>query len=150
MALDSDNVLNVLVNYLKANTSTMATSLTSSDQIGLVDTGDIDNVPTQIGQYPALIVNLTNEIERFAQLGQRNNHHELVFSIWPLIYFTDRKQAQKDMRKLVQNVKTVLKNNITLSSTAMSSLPEEVSYLEPGGTFNAGARILFRTRHIST
>lgn len=153
MALDSDAVLDAVLNVLKNNTATIATSLTSHESVRKVDVGDLSSAPIPNTEYPALLVNLTRETEEFAQSGQRKNKHTLEFSIWPLIYTVEggRTAALKDARKMVQNTKTVLKDNITLSGTAAYSLPEEVDYdLGQGGTFQAGARILLRTHHWST
>lgn len=153
MALNVDGILESIITILKANTTTVALSLTSSDQINFIGIGDADNVPVEVTSYPAVLVNLVREIERFEQMGQRNNRHELIFYLWPLIYNTDNREASlKDMRKITQNVKSVLKSNITLSNTVLWSLPEEVDYeaFVKIGTFQTGSRITFRTHSLST
>lgn len=153
MALDTDDVLNAIINVLKANTSTIVASLTSANSLQFVKAGDVRDVPVTIDQYPCVIVRLASEIEEFSQLGQRNNKHELEFEIANLIYNGDQyNTSETDIRKMTKGVKAVLKNNITLSSTALWSLPERVDYFpaELEGTYLSASLITLRTHHLST
>jgi len=154
MALDVDNVLNSVLNVLKNNTSTIATSLTSSSDIKLIKDGDpLTEAPITLDLYPAILVKLSQEIETFDKIGQRGNKYELVFDIFSMLYSTaGGSTSEKDVRKISQNIKKVLKDNITLSTTAASSMPEQVDYFLAGleGTFLACSQITLRTFHWST
>lgn len=155
MALDTDDVLNPIINILKANTGTLATSLTTANHINLIKEGDARETPVQLTSYPCILIKLTREEEEFAQLGQRKNKHELVFEIMPFVYSTQNNTtAVKDIRKLTKNIKKVLKDNITLTTTAnvLWSLPETVDYIigDLDGVFIDGSIISFRTFHLST
>lgn len=153
MALDSDNVLNSIVNVLTANTSTIANSLTSSSDIKFISVGDARNVPVTVDQYPGIMIKLAREVEEFAQIGQRLNKHQLEFDIALLAYSAHKyTEAEQDIRKMTRNVKSVLKNEITLSGTALWSLPEIVDYFPADieGTYLAASLIFFRTHHLST
>lgn len=155
MALDTDDVITPIINILKANTGTLATSLTTANHINLIEEGDARSVPVQLTLYPCILVKLAREEEEFAQFGERKNKHELEFEIMPFVYSTESsKTSLKDIRKLTKNIKKVLKDNILLTSTAnvLWSLPETVDYF-PGdldGTFISGSLIGFRTFHLST
>lgn len=153
MALDVDSVLNAVIQVLKDNTTTMAASMTSATDIKTIQAGDARSVPVTIDQYPAILVQLMREEESFAQMGQRNNLHILEFSIVPLVYEGgSASDSDKDVRMLVKNMKAVLKDNITLSSTAISSLPRSVDYFaaDLDGRYCSGAMLTFETRHYST
>lgn len=155
MALDVETVLNAVLQTLKDNTLTLAGSLTAATDIKTVKAGDSRSTPVEIGEYPAVLVQLMREAESFAQLGQRNNRHELEFAIVPLVYEGDSAAtADKDVRTLSKNIKAVLKSgaNITLSGTALYSLPESVDYFaaDLNGTYCSGAVITLRTQHLST
>ncbi|MDI6756441.1 MAG: hypothetical protein QME32_00295 [Endomicrobiia bacterium] len=155
MALDVETVLNSVLQTLKDNTITMIASLTTATDILTIKAGDSRSTPVEVGRYPAILVQLMREAESFAQLGQRNNKHELEFAIVPLVYEGDSAEtADKDVRTLSKNIKSVLKsgNNITLSGTALWSMPESVDYFaaDLNGTYCSGAIITLRTQHLST
>lgn len=153
MALDTDLIITKLIDYLTANTTTLSSSLTSSDQIRFIKEGDAETVPTQINMYPGIMVKLSREIEEFDQLGQRNNIHQLEFDIVTLINSSNANPtAVKNSRIFTRNTKAVLKNNITLSNTALWSLPETVDYFpaDLNGIHVKASLILFRTHHLST
>ena len=155
MALDADTVLNAVIQVLKDNTLTMAASLTTATNVITIKAGDARNAPLTTDAYPAILVQLMRETETFAQLGQRNNRHELEFAIVPLIYEGESAEASdKDVRVFTKNIKAVLKsgNNITLSGTALYSLPENVDYFaaDLNGAYCSGAVITLRTHHLST
>lgn len=153
MALDIDTVLNAVIQVLKDNTTTMASSLTTASDIKKIQAGDARSIPIPIDQYPTVMVQLMREEEEFAQIGQRNNLHTLTFSIVPLVYEgSSALNSDKDVRTIAKNIKAVLKSNITLSATAISSLPRTVDYFaaELNGTYCSGAVITLETRHLST
>lgn len=155
MALDVDTVLNAVIQTLKDNTATMAASLTTATDIKTIKAGDARATPVTSDSYPAVLVQLMRETESFAQLGQRNNFHELEFAIVPLIYEgSSAENSDKDVRTLAKNIKAVLKagDNIKISNTALYSLPESVDYFaaDLDGTYCSAAVITLRTRHLST
>lgn len=153
MALDTDDVLNAVVNVLTRNTSTMSGSLTSANEIKFIKAGDARDVPVTVDQYPCVLVKLSREVEEFEQIGRRNNRHELEFEIVSLLYSAnDYTIAEKDIRKMTKGLKAVLKDNITLSATALWSLPETVDYFpaQLEGDYLSASLTLFRTRHLST
>jgi len=153
MALNSNSRLNDLVGILSANTSTMAASLTSASSIGMVRAGDARSLPIAIDQYPAVIVKLTRESESFEQIGQRNNKHELEFLIAGCVYQSESaEKSDEDSRILARNIKAILKSNITLSGTALVSLPESVDYfpVDLDGVYCSAALITFRATYLST
>ena len=145
MALDIDNILTSILNVLRANTSTIAASLTSASTIGTIRSS---TAPIAINSYPAIIVKLPDKIEEFSQKGQRKNKHELLFDIIPMIsYDIGSSESDKDVRKMVRGTKQVLKDNITLSNTVYSSMPETVEYfpLDLDGIFCSAARLTLKT-----
>lgn len=151
MALDTDNILSSILNVLRANTATIAASLSSSDNIiGLIRSGI---APIPLSQYPAIIVKLPNKTEDFSQIGQRKNKHEVPFDIIPMISYEVRSsESDKDIRKIVRGIKQTLKNNITLSNTVYWSMPEIVEYFpfDYDGVFCSAAKITFKTYIWST
>jgi len=142
------------LNVLKNNTATIITSLTSATDIKLIKDGDpLTEAPVTLDMYPAIIVKLSQESEEFSQVGQRKNKHELVFDIFSMAYSTvGGSTSEKDIRKMSQNIKKVLKDNITLSATAHYSIPERVDYFPANleGTFLSCSQITLRTFHWST
>ena len=153
MALDTLSVANSIIDILKANTSTLASSLTSSSEINTINLGDFRSLPITIDAYPAVLVKLVSEDEEFAQIGQRNNKHILQFDLASLVYQSDSAiESDKDCFTLTKNLKSVLKTNITLSNTALLSLPERVEYhpLEIDGVYCSGSLMTFRAEFLST
>lgn len=153
MALDSRSVLDTLIQLLKDNTATMAGSLTTASSIVTIRPGDARNTPTAIDQYPAILVKLLREEEEFHQIGQRNNTHRLEFALVPLVYVgTSQEASDRDAITLTKNVKGVLKANITLSGTALWSLPMSVDYFpaDLDGVYCSASIITFQTNHLST
>ena len=153
MALDVETVYDSIITILKANTTTIMGSVTSSDELHFVRKGDARNVPQAITDYPGIMVQLLSEKEAFAQLGQRLNDHELTWSIIPLVYNTENEtESDKDARTMTKNIKSVLKSNITLSGTAHWSMPSEVDYFaaDLNGVFCSASIITFQSKHLST
>ena len=153
MALDVSTVQAAIIQVLKDNTTTMAGSLTTASSIVTIMGGDARSSPTTLDRYPAIMVKAVAEDEKFNQIGQRNNMHELQFAIVPLIYeSSNAEQSDKDVLVLTKNIKTVLKSNITLSSTALWSLPGTVDYFaaELDGIYCSASIITLRTFHLST
>ena len=152
MALDTNDAITAILNVLANNTATMILSLTATN-IVTIKSGDARSIPLDIGKYPAVMVQLTSERERFAQIGQRLNEHTLEFAIVPLVYLsTGATESDNEVRTLTKNIKSVLKSNISLSGTAYSSLPESVDYFvtDLDGTYLSSALITFRAEYRST
>ena len=157
MSLDTGAIMTNLINQLSANTTTLVSSLTSSDRIRFIKEGDAEMVPTQINMYPGIMIKLARESEEFSQLGQRstgNSKHDyqLEFVIVTLISSSrGNPTAVADSRIFTKNTKEVLKNNITLSNTALWSLPETVDYFQMDltGIHVKASIISFRTHHLS-
>lgn len=152
MALDVTTVQDAIVQVLKDNTLTMAASITASG-INTIAGGDARSRPQAIESYPAILVKLLREDEEFGQIGQRNNEHTLEWLIVPLLYESkSTEQSDKDIMTLTKNVKSVLKSNINLSSTALWSLPVSVDYapVDLDGVYCSAAFITFQSRHLST
>lgn len=162
MALDVETVYRAVVQTLIDATATIAGSLTT-DEVRTIRRGNPMALPIDLTGYPAIAVQLLRESESFAQIGQRNNDHELEFAITPVMNLpmtvdvgqegeTSAEQADREIRTMAKNIKAALKANITLSGTAYWSLPESVDYFpaEIKGTFVPAATILFRTKHRST
>ena len=152
-SLDSDNVLTSVLNVLKDNTATIITSLTTATQINLIKDGDPRvTLPVTINQYPAIIVKLNRETENFTQLGSSKKHiYDLDFEIYPMIYQGQGPaESNQDIRIMSENICKVLKDNIKLSNTAISSLPENIDY-EPDidGVYCSIARIDFKSQHLN-
>ena len=115
MPLDSQARLDDLLGILRANTATIAASLTSATTINTVKQGDARSLPVTLGGYPAILVKLSRETESFQQIGQRLNRHELEFTIACIVYQgIDPQTSDEDCVTMTKNLKGVLKSNITL------------------------------------
>lgn len=152
MALDVETCLQAVVQVLRDNTSTIAGSL-SMAEIRTIREGDPRSAPVAVDEYPAILVRLATEDESFAQLGQRNNLHKLEFLIFPMIHNSAGDiESDKDARTMAKNVKSVLKSNIRLSNTALSSLPKRVDYFgaDLDGIYLSSSQITFEAEYLST
>lgn len=157
MSLDTSAIMSNLISHLSANTTTLASSLTSSDRIRFIKEGDAETVPTQINMYPGIMIKLARELEEFSQLGQRSNgnskhDYQLEFAIVTLINSSRANPAAvADSRIFTRNTKEVLKNNITLSNTTLWSIPETVDYFPANlaGVHVKASIISLRTFHLS-
>ena len=153
MALDVRSELESVLRVLKNNTTTMAASLTTASSIVTIKAGDARSVPVAVNEYPAILVKLIREDERFEQLGNRNNRHVLEFEIVPLVYESSGpEESDKDILTLTKNIKSVLKSNIRLSGTALFSMPESVDYFATNldGTYCSASIISFKVDYLST
>jgi len=153
MPLDVQTMLNSVIQVLRDNTGTFSASLTSSTNIVAINAGDARSAPVTVDQYPHVLVQLLRETEEFDQIGQRNNKVILEYGIVPLIYnATGHRASDADVRTMAKNIKTVLKNNITLSATALSSMPETVDYFvaDLDGTYLSAALITFKAEYRSS
>lgn len=153
MPLDVVNIQDTLIAILQNNTATMAASLTTATAISTIRAGDARSAPLSLGEYPAIMVKLVSESEEFSQLGQRNNEHKLEWAIVPLIYeSSDSSASDEDIMTMTKNIKGVLKSNISLSNTAIGSMPERVDYFpaDLDGIFCSAAIITFISKHMST
>ena len=153
MPLDSQARLDDLLGILRTNTATIAASLTSATTINTVKQGDARSLPVTLGGYPAILVKLSRETESFQQIGQRLNRHELEFTIACIVYQgIDPQTSDEDCVTMTKNLKGVLKSNITLSNTAIMSIPETVDYqpLDLDGVYCSASLVSFRAVYLST
>jgi len=144
MALDTDNILTSVLNVLRNNTSTIASSITSVS-IGKIRGGD---APIAMNQYPAIIVKLANKEEEFDQIGQRNNFHDLSFDIIAMLnYDIGTSESDQEVRKMTRGIKHVLKANNTLSNTVAWIITDVVEYFPHvyDGIFVSAAKIKLKT-----
>jgi len=154
-SLDTDGVLQSVLTTLRDNTATIATSLTTATNINLVKDGDPQvAVPITIDKYPAIIVKLVRELEDFSQVGGSGSKHlyELEFEIYPMIYQDlGVVESDQDIRIMTKNICQILKANITLSGTALGSLPENIDYfpVDLDGIYLSAAQINFRSHHLN-
>jgi len=131
----------------------MAASLTTATEINKIDQGDARTLPVDHDSYPAVLVKLMREREEFDQIGQRRNRYELEFSVVPIIHEGSSPQASdRDIMTLTKNTKLVLQSNITLSSTALWTIVDEVNYapLDINGVYYSASIMTLRTVHLST
>ena len=152
-SLDVDGILQSIINVFNNNTATLVTNLTTATQINLIKDGDPNvAIPVTLDRYPAIIIKLAKETEKFSQLGSSTKHlYELNFEIYPMIYQgLGASESDQDIRIMTKNICKVLKDNIKLSNTAISSLPGTVDY-EPDldGVYCSVARIDFISYHLN-
>ncbi len=143
---DIVGLMNSTKNLLdKNNTNTSSYHISSSittqvNQIIMGVDGSADNIPIPNNLYPAIIIELRNKKEEFAELGRTSRRNAILqVDIISIINFgigeinlggsgAGRQKSDMECIQLTQNIENLLRNYITLSSTVDSTLINNVDY----------------------
>lgn len=119
---DYRNILDTIVDILNANTTTLDNSITTSPR--LITSGDPSNIPIQVDNYPALMVQLLSKSEDFEQIGRRVKDVTVSFNIYALVQLSrGSDESDLDVQNLARNIDTVFRANVTLSGTVLFCNP---------------------------
>ena len=124
MALNLVALRNSLQNLLdKNNTTTSSYDISSGLNVRVqqIIRGDPEQKPIPNNMYPTVFVKLNGLAQEIGVIGNNaKREHEIVFSIIPITNYgasIGLDTAEDEIIRLSQNIETLIRNKITLSST---------------------------------
>lgn len=145
MAFNYGTNLDAVINVLKnSNTTTsspdLSGGLTTRIDSDNIFKADVETVGIKNYNFPQIFVRISNKTEDFAGLGNTglSNSRKSAEVIYDVVGLYKKEGAWSkhddlltDVYKMADNIESVLRQNITLSNTALWCQPQTTDFLDP-------------------